>query len=191
MVGKLTQKTKKAFIFVLFWKLIGGVSAFATLYKCYDTRKHTLVFTNLPSYPSYRCVVVIRDLSRFKSFDPLFFKVGKKYGIDGYLLKAIAKVESNFNSKAISRKGAIGLMQLMPHTARLTGVRNPFRVRENLEGAARYLKKLIKEFKSLPLAIAAYNAGPKAVKKYKGIPPYRETRNFVKKVLYYYYLFKH
>lgn len=106
-----------------------------------------------------------------------------RYGLDPDLVLAIVAVESNFNSGAVSPRNAQGLMQLIPKTARRFGVRNPFDPKENLRGGMRYLRWLLKHFKGdVTLVLAAYNAGEGAVGTYKGIPPYPETRNYVKKV---------
>ncbi len=107
----------------------------------------------------------------------------KKYGIPEKLFLNLVKAESNFNPKAVSPKGAKGLCQLMPETAKEFGVKNVFDIDENLDAGARYLKQLYKKYRSWKLALAAYNAGSKTVDRYGGIPPYRETRNYVKKVL--------
>ena len=107
-------------------------------------------------------------------------------GIDPNLVKAIIQVESNYNPKATSRVGARGLMQLMPATAKILKVKNISDPRENIKAGSKFLKFLLKEFKTKDHAIAAYNAGPGIVKKYKGIPPYKETIHYVKKVNYYY-----
>jgi hypothetical protein len=116
-------------------------------------------------------------------FDDLFKEVARVYNLDPKLLHAIAKVESNYNPRAISPKGALGVMQLIPSTARLVGVSDPFDPRENIHGGARYLKYLLDKFGDLTLALAAYNAGPKAVEAYGGIPPYAETQRYVRSVL--------
>ncbi len=126
----------------------------------------------------------------FKDLDSLFKKAAFTYDLDPHLLKAIAKVESNFNSYAVSPKGAMGIMQLIPSTAQLVGVKNPFDPVENIYGGAKYLRYLLNEFKDLSLSLAAYNAGPETVKNFKRIPPISETQNYVKMVLYYYKLFK-
>ncbi|MBD0866481.1 MAG: lytic transglycosylase domain-containing protein [Rhodobacteraceae bacterium] len=103
----------------------------------------------------------------------------RKYGIPEELFARLVQQESNWNPRAKSHKGAMGLAQLMPATAKALGV-DPWNPRENLEGGARYLVRQYKEFGSWRLALAAYNAGPSAVKKHGGVPPYRETRNYVR-----------
>lgn len=118
-----------------------------------------------------------------ESMDSIFKEAASIYGVSENLLKAVAKAESNFNSKAVSKAGAIGVMQLMPATARALGVTDPYDARQNIMGGAKYLKENLERFGgNVNLALAAYNAGPNSVKKYGGIPPYKETQNYVKTV---------
>lgn len=119
-----------------------------------------------------------------ESYHHLIEKYAGKHNVDPKLLKAVIKCESNYNAGAVSRKGAMGLMQLMPATAYDLGVADPFNPDENIEAGTRYLKYLLLRFGGdLKLALAAYNAGPAPVERHKGVPPISETKNYVKKVL--------
>ena len=109
--------------------------------------------------------------------------VSEAHGVDPLLVRALIQVESNYQARARSRKGAMGLMQLMPSTARSYNVRNPFDPKANIEAGIKHLKSLIDRFGRLELGLAAYNAGEAAVTKFNGIPPYRETRNYVSRIL--------
>ena len=109
--------------------------------------------------------------------------LSEAHGVDPLLVRALIQVESNYQARARSRKGAMGLMQLMPSTARVYNVRNPFDPRANIEAGIKHLKSLIDRFGRLELGLAAYNAGEAAVTRFNGIPPYRETRNYVSRIL--------
>lgn len=116
-------------------------------------------------------------------YDNLIEEYANRNGLSPDLLRAVIQVESGFNPYAVSVKGAMGLMQLMPATATELGVSNPFHPEQNIRGGSVYLKRLLDKFDNdLTLALAAYNAGPSAVDRYGDVPPYRETKNYVKKV---------
>ena len=120
-------------------------------------------------------------------YDTLIFNVSRRYGVDPNLVKAVVRAESDYNPSAVSSAGARGLMQLMPETARLMGVKDIYNPVDNINGGTRYLSGLIKKFNGkLPMALAAYNAGEGAVRTYGRIPPYKETQRYVKKVLKFY-----
>jgi soluble lytic murein transglycosylase-like protein len=105
-----------------------------------------------------------------------------RHGVKPELALAVARTESNLSQDAVSPVGAIGVMQLMPDTAQALGVRDSYDIRENIDGGVRYLKQMLGTFQDERLAVAAYNAGPEAVRQYRGIPPYAETQGYVKKV---------
>jgi len=113
----------------------------------------------------------------------LIREIAGAQAVDPLLVEAMVKVESNFDPFAVSRKGAMGLMQLMPATARRFRVENTFDPSQNLEGGTRYIKELLGRYGEVRLALAAYNAGEEAVDRYGGIPPYRETRDYVTRIL--------
>ncbi len=153
----------------------------------------TLHFTNAPTDPRYRRMGFTSGTSegwlRLPAGDVARYtgeirEAAGRYGVPEKLVAAVIRVESAFNPRAVSPKGARGLMQLMPETASGLGVRNSFDPQENIDGGVRHLRGLIDRFSNnLPLALAAYNAGEKAVLAYQGIPPYPETRDYVTRVL--------
>jgi len=126
----------------------------------------------------------IRQISGNTKYDSIISEMAQKYDVPFDLVKAVINAESSFNSSATSSTGAMGLMQLMPATAKWLGVNNAYNARDNIEGGAKYLSYLLDRFDgNLKLAVAGYNAGPGNVEKYKGIPPFQETQNYVKKIL--------
>lgn len=163
-------------------------------------------FTNTPNHGKFKLILkeeiippekkeeaTKEDSPRFASalvqekFDHLIWRAAEKYGVNYALIKAIIKAESNFNPLAISKMGAKGLMQLMPGTAYTFQVKDSFHPEKNIEGGVRYLRYLIDLFpNNLYAVLAAYNAGENAVLRYRGVPPYQETRRFIQKVLQYF-----
>ncbi len=168
-------------LFFLVLILLCSQATFAELYY-YRDAQGVIHITDTPLGDHWKRYHFSR-FSRARVTEDLFYQVGHRFGLDPRLLKAIARAESAFDPQAISPKGALGLMQLMPETARLYGVRDPFNPEENLMAAAAYLRDLLDYFQDLILALAAYNAGPKRVIEARGLPPIPETRSFVARVL--------
>jgi Transglycosylase SLT domain/Domain of unknown function (DUF4124) len=164
----------------------------------YKDKQGVLTFTNAPSHPGYRRVIreangeitvggSAGSLGSPETYDQVIRSASDRYNVDPELVRAVIKVESDFNSAARSNKGAMGLMQLMPDTARLHNVLNVFDPIDNIEGGVRHLKLLLNKYQGdLQLSLAAYNAGIKAVEKHGGIPPFTETKEYVRRVLSYY-----
>jgi soluble lytic murein transglycosylase len=126
-----------------------------------------------------------------EAYDNLIADASERHGVSFPLIKAIIKAESDFDARAVSKKGAMGLMQIMPQNFKLLGIDDPFDPTQNINAGTRYFKQLYDRFNGkLALSLAAYNAGPTAVDQYKTIPPYQETEEYVKRVLKYYYNYK-
>jgi len=163
----------------------------ADIYKYVD-KNGTVHLTNIPTNPQVDYVLVYREkrvLFKIRAndvakYDQIINRTAEKYKVDPALVKAVIKTESNFNHRAVSPKGARGLMQLMPSTAYALQVPDSFHPDNNVEGGVKYLRYLMELFRNdLSLALAAYNAGENAVIKHRGIPPYQETQNYVQRVL--------
>ena len=154
----------------------------------------TAHFTNLPKDERYVVVKPAKLPKRliqeaaplYWGYDGLIGLTAREHSVSPALVKAVIAAESNFDSGAVSRAGAQGLMQLMPETARHLGVDDPFRADENVSGGTRYLRQMLDRYGDLIRALAAYNAGPEAVDRYRGVPPYPETLDYVDRVLTYY-----
>jgi len=153
-------------------------------------------FTNVPTSAKYQVYIKERTKASWYSYttrryDHLITGASQRAGISFSLLKALIKTESDFNPRAVSKAGAKGLTQIMPENFKALKIKDPFDPWENIMGGARYLKQLLRRFNGeLPLALAAYNAGPNTVERYQRIPPFKETEDFVQKVLKYHSLFK-
>ena len=144
----------------------------------------------LPSKPDQTPPIINWNSSEHL-FQPIVLKAANRYEIDPALVMAIIMAESSYNPKAISKKGAKGLMQLMPTTARSLGVKDSFNPEHNINAGVRYFKKLLSRFDGdIELALAAYNAGSRKVREHRGIPPFRATRHYIKKVIKYYRYYK-
>ena len=145
------------------------------------TRPVTKVNANIYSAQAETGAEKISTREQIKN---IVFRAAKKHGVDEKLVNALIKQESGFNPNAKSKVGAMGLMQLMPATAKGLGVTNPMDPEQNVEGGVKYLKSMLNKYNgNVILALAAYNAGPGAVDKYDGVPPYKETQNYVKSIL--------
>jgi hypothetical protein len=167
--------------------------AFASgLYRLVDEDGVTH-FTNAPTDPRFRRIGALSGTAQGwlrlpegvrARFGDEIREVAARHGVAADLVEAVIRVESAFNPRAVSNKGAQGLMQLMPRTASSLGVRNAFDPRENIDGGVRHLRYLLDRYPgNVPFALAAYNAGEKAVDHYRGIPPYAETQQYVQKIL--------
>ena len=176
---------------------VWAVPARADIYMYRDTRGG-LHFSNAPTEPQYQYYMPdLRgwkaarwgsagriDGARRKAYDKLINEVARRHHVDTALVKAVIRAESDFVPQAVSPKGALGLMQLMPATARLRGVWRVFEPRENVEGGVAHLRYLLDRYNgNLRLALAAYNAGEKAVDAHGGVPPYPETWDYLTRVL--------
>ena len=150
-------------------------------------------YSNAPSDTRYAPIVLKKPWQEQAShvpnnwgFDGLILLNAREQSVPPALVKAVIAAESAFNPDAVSHKGAQGLMQLMPATAASLGVRDAMVPSENVRGGVRYLRRMLDRYGDMPRALAAYNAGPTAVDRFRGVPPYRETRAYVKRVLEYY-----
>jgi soluble lytic murein transglycosylase-like protein len=166
--------------------------AFADVYV-YKDKSGVLMFTNVPNHAGYRRVLresngqASASTLLNGSYDDLIRTASGRYNVDADLVRAVIKAESDFNAGARSQKGAMGLMQLMPDTARLHNVNDAYDPSANVEGGVRHLRMLLDRYDGdLELSLAAYNAGSAAVEKHRGIPPFAETKDYVRRVLRFY-----
>ena len=189
---------QRLFVFYLSYVLAGVLfpgRGEADVYV-YKDKQGVLTFTNVPTHQGFRRVLSesngqFEPLSFANGYEHLIQSASDRHLIDADLIRAVIKVESDFNSSARSNKGAMGLMQLMPETARLHNVISVYDPSDNIDGGVRHLKLLLGRYQGdLELSLAAYNAGVKAVEKYGGIPPFLETKDYVRRVLRYYDSFR-
>lgn len=196
--------SRHAAAFALVLALCHGAPAAADIWERVDAAGITH-YSNTPKGRGWRRMVVTprnraagmrrapRDRSpgRFTRYDSFIREAAQLYRLPEPFIRAVMHVESNFDPKVVSVDGAMGLMQLMPGTARKMGVTDPFDPRQNILGGARFLRILANQFKGdLVLTVAGYNAGGGAVTRYDGVPPFRETRRYVNKVLESYYRYR-
>jgi len=191
----MTRPIRAAAALLVLGVLASVAPARATLYSFVDENGVTH-YTNVPSDPRFRKVPGSSPPPASRSgsgsmaaekYEAEIARCADDHGVDSALVKAVIKAESNYDNRAISRAGAQGLMQLMPATSRLRNVDNPFNPGQNIDGGVRHLKYLLSTFDGdTKLALAAYNAGENAVRKYNGVPPFLETKNYVSTVLSHY-----
>jgi hypothetical protein len=189
----------KSLVFILFCILLSSPPVYGDIFKyidengieCYTDaplgKKANRILKEPGNTPAVDKTLVkskSKDKKENSDYHSIVHEKAAVYDLDPGLIKAVIKTESNWNSRAISKKGAMGLMQLMPTTATDMNVSNPFDPEENIEGGTKYLKYLLNRFNGdLTLALAAYNAGPRTVEKYGFVPPISETQQYVNKVL--------
>lgn len=171
---------------IMFSILLSGWPGLADIYR-YRDENGIWHFTNIKSDRRYKLYIRETPEVFIKKHDSIIRQASERFGVKTSLIKAVIHAESGFDEYATSKKGAQGLMQLMPKTQDDMNVENPYEPVENIFGGTQYLSKLLGRYKNnIQLALAAYNAGPENVEKYDGIPPFPETKNFIKKVLEYY-----
>lgn len=180
-------------LFILWLILVAGVScatpARADIYRWRDASGR-LHFTDTPRHTGYTLYLrtpkprpaSLATGTGPAQFQPMIRQYAEMFRLEESLLRAVIKAESDFDPRAVSRKGARGLMQLMPDTAQELGVTDPFDAAQSLYGGGRYLRQQMDRFGNLDLALAAYNAGPSAVERHGGVPPFEETREYIVRV---------
>jgi hypothetical protein len=173
--------------------LLAISTAHAEIYQYIDA-KGTISLTNVPSDARYRRVDIVpnrlHSMISEQELAPMISRFSRQHQLHPALIRAVIKAESGFDPHAVSRAGAVGLMQLMPQTAARMDVRDLYDPEDNIGGGTKYLRQLLDRFRgNLPLALAAYNAGEHVVDRYRTLPPFTETRQYVRKVLRYYRVF--
>ena len=188
---------RRGLISVLAVLLLAGASISRADIYVYRDKNGVRHFTNVPTSPDYRIFIRHDPKRRYKAystnkFDAHISQAAQKHDLSFALVKAIIKVESDFDPEAVSKAGAKGLMQIMPMNYNALGLKDPFDPQDNIMAGSRYFKELYDRFDGqLALTLAAYNAGPGIVDRYRSIPPYPETQDYVEKVMKYYDQFSH
>ena len=182
--------------YVLTLLFSAGIAVHADIYRYID-ENGVMHFTNTPTSSTQTFKLFLREKPKVnprystKKYDDIIANASQQYDVSFPLLKAIIKAESDFDPQAVSKKGAKGLMQIMPENFKPLGIKDPFDPSQNIHAGARYFKQMYDRFKGkLSLSLAAYNAGPTAVERYKTVPPYEETEEYVRRVLKFYYNYK-
>jgi len=188
------SKRTSIFLLTFVWLIIFNCRpAKADIYR-YRDENGVWHFTNIRTDARYK--LYLRSYRKrpgeyIQKYGGIIQQASRRFRVDPSLIKAVIKAESDFNHKAVSHKGAQGLMQLMPETANEMAVGNPFNPEENIFGGTRYLSQMMTRFNNdRILALAAYNAGPEKVESFQGVPPFPETKTFIKRVLNYYAKYK-
>jgi soluble lytic murein transglycosylase len=197
MSGRGIKIFKIVFLGILLFLITAFSSVHADIYMYID-ESGVMHFTNTPTSNQYEYKIYVKEKTAVSrgfyttnKYDHFISDAAEQTGVDSRLLKAMIKAESDFDPRAISRKGAMGLMQIMPENFKMLDLENPFDPWQNIKAGAQYFQQLYKRFNGkLALSLAAYNAGPTAVDRYKRIPPYQETEEYVRRVLRYYRTFK-
>jgi len=192
--GRRARSGAAPWLVLLAAVLLPFSSAAGKIYSYVDDEGVTH-FSNVPNDPRYERVVLSTRFADeapreyapdYMGYDGLILLNARAHNVPAALVKAVIAAESDFDAYAVSHAGAQGLMQLMPATAQELGVKDPFQPDENVSGGTRYLRKMIDRYGKWTHALAAYNAGPEAVDRYRGVPPFQETRDYVRRVLNYY-----
>ena len=197
MSGRGTKICKIIFFVTIFSIITIFSSVHADIYMYID-EDGVMHFTNAPTSNEHEYKIYIKEKTAVSKnfystdkYDHFIADASDQTGVDSRLLKAMIKAESDFDPRAVSSKGAMGLMQIMPENFKMLNIENPFDPWQNIRAGAEYFQKMYERFNGkLALSLAAYNAGPTAVDRYKKIPPYQETEEYVRRVLRYYRTFK-
>lgn len=194
MQPKLNGRRMKTILLTAALLMLAAVAVQADIYRYID-EDGVMHFTNAPTSAKYK--LFMRERQRFISnldnnkYDRIIAEAAKAQNLEAPLLKAVIKAESDFDPNAVSHKGAKGLMQIMPQNFPMLNVSNPYDPHQSINAGARYLREMMDRFNGkVALSLAAYNAGPGAVDRHNGIPPYQETENYIERVMRYYHRYK-